>query len=57
LVREAGVASVPVSAFYAEAAERGFLRLCFAKSDDTLDEAVKRMAAFRDDVLAELRRV
>ncbi len=47
LIREAGVASIPVSAFYAERAERGYLRLCFAKQDATLDEAVERLAAFR----------
>jgi len=50
LIREAGVASVPVSAFYTEAFERGYLRLCFAKQDDTLDEAIRRMAVFRTAV-------
>lgn len=48
LVREVGVASVPVSAFYTEAAETGYLRLCFAKQDVTLDEAVQRLADFRN---------
>jgi aspartate/methionine/tyrosine aminotransferase len=47
LVREAGVASVPVSAFYTEAAETGYLRLCFAKQDAALDEAIRRLARFR----------
>ncbi|PKB19171.1 aspartate/methionine/tyrosine aminotransferase [Novosphingobium kunmingense] len=47
LIETAGVASIPVSAFYAEAAERGYVRLCFAKDDGTLDEAVRRLAAFR----------
>jgi len=47
LVREAGVASIPVSAFYSEAPEKGFLRLCFAKQDATLDEAIERLARFR----------
>ncbi|MBO9499822.1 MAG: aminotransferase [Novosphingobium sp.] len=47
LIREAGVASIPVSAFYAEAPEKGFLRLCFAKQDAVLDEAVARLAGFR----------
>jgi aspartate/methionine/tyrosine aminotransferase len=47
LIREAGVASIPVSAFYAEAPETGYLRLCFAKQDATLDEAVERLARFR----------
>lgn len=47
LVREAGVASIPVSAFYAQNPERGYLRLCFAKEDAVLDEAVRRLSAFR----------
>lgn len=47
LLREAGVASIPYSAFYAQAAETGFLRLCFAKQDATLDAAVELLAAFR----------
>jgi N-succinyldiaminopimelate aminotransferase len=47
LIREAGVASIPVSAFYAEAPERGYLRLCFAKEAATLDSAVERLARFR----------
>jgi aspartate/methionine/tyrosine aminotransferase len=47
LLREAGVASIPVSAFYRDAPEKGYLRLCFAKEDNTLDEAIARLAAFR----------
>lgn len=47
LIREAGVASIPVSVFYAEQPERGYLRLCFAKRDATLGEAVERLAALR----------
>ena len=47
LIREAGVASIPVSAFYADAAEKGYLRLCFAKQGATLDEAIVRLANFR----------
>ena len=47
LIREAGVASIPVSAFYAERPETGYLRLCFAKGDATLDAAVECLAAFR----------
>ena len=47
LVREAKVASIPVSAFYAQVPERGYLRLCFTKDEAVLDEAVARLAAFR----------
>ncbi|HQV04576.1 MULTISPECIES: aminotransferase [unclassified Novosphingobium] len=49
LIREAGVASIPVSAFYADQPERGYLRLCFAKQDATLDQAVERLVAFRTE--------
>lgn len=48
MVREAGVAAIPVSAFYRDDPERGFLRLCFAKEDATLDEAIERLRMFRD---------
>jgi aspartate/methionine/tyrosine aminotransferase len=47
LIREAGVASIPVSAFYTEAPQKGYLRLCYAKQDATLDEGIGRLAAFR----------
>ena len=47
LVREARVAAIPVSAFYAQAAETGYLRLCFTKDEAVLDEAVRRLAQFR----------
>ena len=49
LVREAGVASIPVSAFYAEQPETGYLRLCFTKDEAVLDEAVARLANFRNN--------
>jgi N-succinyldiaminopimelate aminotransferase len=41
------VASIPVSAFYAQDPVRHILRLCFAKADETLDEAVARLARAR----------
>ncbi len=47
MIREAEVASIPVSAFYSQQAETGYLRLCFAKQDATLDEACARLARFR----------
>lgn len=43
LVREFGVASIPVSAFYAQDANRSTIRLCFAKKDSTLDEGLNRI--------------
>jgi aspartate/methionine/tyrosine aminotransferase len=40
---EAKVAAVPVSAFYSGDPPRNYLRLCFCKKDDVLDEAVERI--------------
>jgi len=47
MVRETGVASIPYAAFYADRECTGYLRLCFAKGDAMLDEAVARLATFR----------
>jgi len=47
-VVEAGVAAIPVSAFYATDAPRNVVRLCFAKQDDVLDEGAARLGAFRE---------
>ncbi len=52
IVREAGVAAIPVSAFCTDGAIRHLVRLCFAKSFATLDEAVRRLADFRAKMLA-----
>jgi aspartate/methionine/tyrosine aminotransferase len=46
-LREAGVASIPVSALFEGEGPRHVVRLCFTKADATLDEAVERLAAFR----------
>ena len=44
LVREAGVAAIPVSAFYETAPDARIIRFCFAKSDATLTAAAERLA-------------
>jgi N-succinyldiaminopimelate aminotransferase len=46
-VVEAGVAAIPVSAFYSADPVRSVLRLCFAKADATLDEGIERLTRFR----------
>ncbi len=46
-ITRAGVAAIPVSAFYAEAPVRNVIRLCFAKQDATLDEAARRLGTAR----------
>lgn len=50
LVEEARVASIPVSAFYAEDPVTSVVRFCFAKRFETLDEALKRLEAFMEHV-------
>ncbi|MEO9525952.1 aminotransferase [Roseibium sp.] len=46
LVREAGVAAVPVSAFYGDDAPTGYIRFCFCKKEAVIDEALARLASF-----------
>ncbi len=46
-VREAGVATIPVSAFYEGEAPRNVVRFCFTKSDAMLDQAIARLGQFR----------
>ena len=43
LTREMGVAAIPVSAFYEGGFEQGLARLCFAKQDATLQQALQRL--------------
>jgi len=43
LVKEYGVASIPVSAFYTKHTDHHILRFCFAKKQETLEKAVERL--------------
>jgi methionine aminotransferase len=45
LTAEHGVAAIPVSGFYATPLERRVVRFCFAKTEQTLDRALERLAA------------
>jgi aspartate/methionine/tyrosine aminotransferase len=47
LVMENGVAAIPVSAFYDQAAVKTVVRFCFAKRDATLDAALERLSDLR----------
>ncbi len=47
-VKQAGVAAIPISAFYEEAPVTHLIRLCFPKRDATLDEGAKRLAKARE---------
>ena len=46
-VTQAGVATIPVSAFYDQDPVTRSLRLCYAKRDETLDKGVERLAQAR----------
>jgi methionine aminotransferase len=43
LIKEHGVASIPVSAFYQVPQDNKVLRFCFAKKETTLREAAQRL--------------
>jgi aspartate/methionine/tyrosine aminotransferase len=47
-VKEAGVAAIPISAFYEADPVTSIVRLCFSKADATLDEGVARLAHARE---------
>ncbi len=47
LIENNGVAAIPMSAFYAHDAVRTTVRFCFAKRDETLDEALKRLETLK----------
>jgi methionine transaminase len=44
LTSEIGVAAIPLSAFYGDGFDQRVIRFCFAKKDDTLREALRRLA-------------
>lgn len=46
LTTEAGVATIPVSAFYQKPIDNQVLRFCFAKKEATLDEAADRLVKY-----------
>jgi methionine aminotransferase len=43
MVKEGGVAAIPLTPFYEKAPGTHFLRLCFAKSDATMEAAAERL--------------
>ena len=46
LTQEAGVATIPVSAFYKQPVDNKVIRFCFAKKESTLQEAAVRLTNF-----------
>jgi methionine aminotransferase len=47
LVREYGVATIPLSAFYHDGTDHRVIRFCFAKRDETLHAAAERLRRLR----------
>ena len=45
MITEYGVAVIPVSVFYNTPRDRRVIRFCFAKKDETLNEALRRLSA------------
>ena len=43
LTKDFGVATIPASAFYKNGKDDCVLRVCFAKKESTLEEAVNRL--------------
>lgn len=52
LLKHSGVASVPGDAFFQSAEGRNIVRFCFAKSDDVLAEACRRLGAMSYELKA-----
>ncbi len=48
LIREYGVAAIPVSAFYSDRYDGRLLRFCFAKKDETLQQAIMQLSGIKD---------
>jgi len=46
LIRDARVATIPLSAFYTDGTDHGLIRLSFSKDDATLLEGARRLCAF-----------
>lgn len=46
LTKEAGVATIPVSAFYQSGKDDKVLRFCFSKKKDTLETAIEKLSKF-----------
>jgi methionine transaminase len=53
LLTEAGVATIPLSPFYKDPPQLTVVRLCVAKKDQTLDDAIARLRSFAHGLQAE----
>ena len=46
VIKECGVTTIPVAAFYSTAKDDKVLRFCFVKNESTLNEAANRLMKF-----------
>jgi methionine transaminase len=53
LLTQAGVATIPLSPFYKDPPRLTMLRLCLAKKDQTLDDAIARLQSFANGLQAD----
>jgi methionine aminotransferase len=53
LLTEAGVATIPLSPFYKDPPRLTMVRLCVAKKDQTLDDAIARLQSFANNIRPE----
>jgi methionine aminotransferase len=47
LIKEYGIVTIPVSAFYKDVKDDQVLRFCFAKKEETLEKAVEKLVHFK----------
>jgi methionine aminotransferase len=47
LIREYGVATIPVSAFYKNKTDNKVIRFCFAKKEETLQRALEKLTTLK----------
>ncbi len=52
LTHEAGVTAVPISAFFSDGGVRNYISFCFAKTRETLEQALGRLSDWRAKVSA-----
>ena len=51
LTEKARVATIPVSSFYQQPTQNKVLRFCFAKKDETLQQAVEQILKFQNEIV------
>ena len=47
MIKDFGVATIPVSAFYLDGNDDHVIRFCFSKKDETITQAAKKLSAIK----------